>query len=64
MFCSQVPGVAEEIEDLEAEAVRMGERQYDANDRKYQGARAMAAKEMKADYARRVSRRQRRKKGE
>ena len=61
MFCSQAPGMAEEIEDLEAEAVRMGERQYDENDRKYQGARAMAAKEMKADYARRVSRRQRRK---
>ena len=39
----------------------MSERQYDANERKYQGARAMAARDMKADYARRVSRRQRQK---
>ena len=33
-------------------------RRYDASDRKYQGARPMAARELKADYARRVSRRQ------
>lgn len=55
--CAAAPGVAEEIEDLKAEAARMEEHRYDASDRKYQGARAMAAQELKADYARRVSRR-------
>jgi hypothetical protein len=39
----------------------MEERRYNASDRKYQGARAMAARELKADYVQRVSRRQPRK---
>ena len=51
------PGCREEIEDLRAEAAQLDERRYDAADRKYQGARAMAARELKADYAQRVSRR-------
>jgi hypothetical protein len=57
--CRGAAGVDEEIQDLEAEAARMDERRYDASDRKYQGARAMAARELKADYAQRVSRRRR-----
>lgn len=52
-----VPIVAEEISDLEAEASRLEERRYDAGDRKYQGARAMAARDLKAEYGQRVSRR-------
>ncbi|MBA3317723.1 MAG: hypothetical protein H0T50_06475 [Gemmatimonadales bacterium] len=55
--CPAGPGLAEEIEDLEANAARLDERQYDASDRKYQGARAMAARDLKAEYAQRVSRR-------
>jgi Ca-activated chloride channel family protein len=57
--CPVTPGLAEEIDDLRAEAVRLEERRYDAADRKYQGARAMAALELKADYAQRVSRQRR-----
>jgi len=59
--CAAAPGVAEEIDDLQAEAARMDQRRYHASDRKYQGARAMAARELKADYAQRVSRRHPRK---
>jgi len=59
--CAAAPGVAEEMDDLQAEAARMDQRRYDASDRKYQGARAMAARELKADYAQRVSRRHPRK---
>jgi Ca-activated chloride channel family protein len=59
--CAAAPGMAEEIDDLQTEAARMDQRRYDASDRKYQGARAMAARELKADYVRRVSRRQPRK---
>jgi Ca-activated chloride channel family protein len=55
--CAAAPGVAEEIEDLEAEAARMKERQYESSDRKYHGARAMANRDLKAGYAQRVSRR-------
>jgi Ca-activated chloride channel family protein len=51
------PDSAEEIDDLQAEAARMDQRRYDAGDRKYQAARAMAARDLKADYAKRVSRR-------
>ncbi|MGH7514654.1 MAG: vWA domain-containing protein [Gemmatimonadales bacterium] len=58
---SAAPDLAEEIDDLQAEATRMDQQRYDASDRKYQGARAMAARELKADYAQRVSRRQPRK---
>jgi Ca-activated chloride channel homolog len=56
--CAEAPGVTEEIDDLRAESTRLEQRRYDASDRKYQGARAMAAREMKADYVQRVSRRQ------
>jgi hypothetical protein len=58
--CPPTPALAEEIDDLRAEAARLSSRQYDAADRKYQGARAMAARELKADYAERVSRQRRR----
>jgi Ca-activated chloride channel homolog len=49
--------IAEEMEDLEAEAVRLEAHIYEASDRKYQGARAMANRESKTEYAQRVSRR-------
>jgi Ca-activated chloride channel homolog len=55
--CAAAPGMAEEMEDLEQEAQRLQERQYEASDRKYHSARAMANRDLKADYARRVSRR-------
>ncbi|MDQ3136689.1 MAG: VWA domain-containing protein [Gemmatimonadota bacterium] len=55
--CPPAPGTAEEIADLEAEAARLEQRQYEASDRKYNAARAMAARDLKADYAQRVSRR-------
>jgi Ca-activated chloride channel homolog len=51
------PGMEEEMEDLEAQAVRMDQRLYESRDRKYQGARAMAGRDLKANYARQVSRR-------
>ncbi len=51
------PEVREEIEDLRAEADRLEQRRYEATDRKYQGARAMAAMQLKSDYVQRVSRR-------
>jgi Ca-activated chloride channel family protein len=53
------PGMAEEIDDLRAEAAKLEQRRYDEADRKYQGARAMAARELKASYVQRVSRRRR-----
>jgi Ca-activated chloride channel family protein len=49
--------MAEEIDDLEVEAARLQQRQYEASDRKYQAARAMANRDLKADYVQRVSRR-------
>ncbi len=49
--------VAEEMEDLEEESRRLRDRLYEAKDRKYHAARAMAARDLKADYAQRVSRR-------
>jgi Ca-activated chloride channel family protein len=52
-----VPEIAEEIRDLVAEAARLEAHQYEAADRKYHGARAMANRDLKADYARNVSRR-------
>jgi hypothetical protein len=55
--CPPSPLVAEEIEDLEEQAARMRARFYEASDRKYQSARAMAARDLKAEYAARVSRR-------
>jgi Ca-activated chloride channel family protein len=55
------PDLAEEIEDLQAEADRMDQRKYEARDRKYQAARAMASWDMKTEYNRKISRRGRRK---
>jgi Ca-activated chloride channel family protein len=58
LACSPcAPQVAEEIEDLETEAARLRSRQYEASDRKYHSARAMANRDMKSEYAARVSRR-------
>jgi Ca-activated chloride channel family protein len=57
MECPAAPWAVEEIDDLSAEAARMDQRRYDASDRKYQGARAMAARDLKAEYVQRVSRR-------
>jgi hypothetical protein len=51
------PELTEEMEDLAAEAVRLEAQIYEARDRKYHGARAMACRDLKADYAQRVSRR-------
>jgi Ca-activated chloride channel family protein len=55
--CPPSPVVAEEMEDLEEEARRLRERLYEAKDRKYNAARAMAARDLKTEYAQRVSRR-------
>jgi Ca-activated chloride channel homolog len=55
--CEGVPMIVEEMEDLAAEAARLDARQYEAADRKYHGARAMANRDLKAEYARNVSRR-------
>jgi hypothetical protein len=55
--CPRSAATAEEIEDLETEAERMRARVYEASDRKYHGARAMANRDLKAEYADRVSRR-------
>src|SRR3954451_6676858 len=53
--CAGVPMIAEEMEDLAAEADRLDSRQYEAADRKYHGARAMANRDLKSEYARNVS---------
>jgi hypothetical protein len=45
-----------EIEDLRAEAERLSQRQYGPSDRKYHGARAMANRDLKAQYLEQVSR--------
>lgn len=55
--CASAPGMAEEMDDLAQEAERLQARQYEASDRKYHSARAMANRDSKADYAKRVSRR-------
>ncbi len=57
MAAPPTPITAEEIEDLQAEAARLDQRQYEASDRKYNAARAMAGRDLKASYAERVSRR-------
>jgi Ca-activated chloride channel family protein len=49
-------GLEEEVADLRAEAARLEERRFDATDRKYHQAQAMAARELKAQYARQVRR--------
>ena len=48
--------MAEEVEDLQREAGRLRASLYEASDRKYQAARAMASRDLKADYAAKVSR--------
>jgi Ca-activated chloride channel homolog len=55
--CPPSPMLSEEMQDLEAEAGRLREQLYEARDRKYHAARSMAARELKAEYAQRVSRR-------
>ncbi|MEP7228243.1 MAG: VWA domain-containing protein [Gemmatimonadales bacterium] len=52
-----VPEIADEMSDLVAEADRLDANQYEATDRKYHGARAMANRDLKSGYARSVSRR-------
>jgi len=50
--------VADEMDDLAAEAMRLAERDYDAAvDRKYHMARAMAESNVRMDYKRRIARR-------
>ena len=51
------PGVAEEIEDLKAESLRMEQRKYEAADRKYHIARSFGVEEMRAQYVDKLSRR-------
>jgi Ca-activated chloride channel family protein len=54
-----VPGdqlLADECRDLASEAERMSSRDYLAEDRKYLSARAMAAREMKESYMRKMRR--------
>jgi ubiquitin len=46
----------EEVEDLRAQAARLEEQRFDATDRKYNCAQAMAGRDMKARYARQVRR--------
>jgi Ca-activated chloride channel family protein len=53
---AQGPQMAEEVEDLQREAGRLRASLYEASDRKYQAARAMASRDLKADYAAKVSR--------
>ena len=55
--CASVPEIAEEMNDLMAEAARLDANQYEATDRKYHGARAMANRDLKAGYAKSVNRR-------
>ena len=54
--CSTDPAAPGEIEDLRAEAERLSDRQYGPGDRKYHGARAMANRDLKAQYLEQVSR--------
>ncbi|MEO7137435.1 MAG: VWA domain-containing protein, partial [Gemmatimonadales bacterium] len=54
--CEAGPEFAEEMTDLVAEADRLDANQYHASDRKYHAARAMASRDLKADYAKHVSR--------
>lgn len=49
--------VVEEMEDLRAQAERLEERRYSALDRKYDAARAMASRDLKEAYLRKMSRR-------
>jgi Ca-activated chloride channel family protein len=51
------PALAEEAEDLTAEADRLESRRYEAQDRKYYQARAVAAYEVRDAYAGKISRR-------
>ena len=53
------PHLADEIEDLEAEAQRMEAEQYEPMDRKYHMARMNAARDLNVAYAEKISRRKR-----
>jgi len=50
------PGIAEEVEDLRAQALRLEAESYSALDRKYVSARAMAARDMKVGYVGKIRR--------
>ena len=50
------PGIAEEVEDMRAQAVRLEEESYSALDRKYVSARAMAGRDMKVGYVEKMRR--------
>jgi len=49
-------GLEEEADDLRAEGARLEQRRLDATDRRYHQAQAIAARDMKAHYARQVRR--------
>jgi len=53
------PAIAEEMEDLAAEADRLAAHSYDASDRKYHLARGYGAREGRSSYIDKVSRRKR-----
>ena len=55
--CPAAAEMTEEMDDLETEAARLEHRIYEESDRKYHGARAMASRDLKADYAARLKRR-------
>jgi hypothetical protein len=57
--CALGPADAEEVQDLQEEAMRIRARVYEARDRKYHAARAMANRDLKAEYVARLSRRPR-----
>jgi hypothetical protein len=44
------------VQDLEAQAIRLEARSYSAMDRKYDSARAMAARDMKVGYVEKMRR--------
>jgi hypothetical protein len=57
--CCLGPADAEEVQDLREEAMRIRSKVYEARDRKYHSARAMASRELKAEYVARLNRRPR-----
>ena len=57
-----VPAVAQEIEDLEGQAARLADHQYDASDRKYGMAKAMGTREGKEMYLSSIDRARRNRK--
>jgi hypothetical protein len=53
---ASAPGIAEEIDDLRAQARRLEAGTYSAMDRKYDSARAMAARDQKLAYVEKMRR--------